>query len=148
MFFNQTEAQRQTHRTIHPTSLNLQVLAGPLCLLRHLCSVNYGGTLYYYSPGRLHERQTEWHKPALFFVGFSGNKLYVVMSEPVPWALCQCLARGPMTGPSDRSHVPTRGTFPARNLCGCGLERGSAPRNSFDRLRTSSSGGGGFLSRS
>ena len=24
------------------------------------------------------------------------------------------------------SRVPTRGTFPARNLCGCGLERGSA----------------------
>ena len=25
------------------------------------------------------------------------------------------------------SRVPTRGTFPARSFCGCGLERGSAP---------------------
>ena len=44
--------------------------------------------------------------------------------------------------------VPTRGTFPDRNLCGCGLERGSAPQDSFDRLRKSSSGGGASLSRS
>ena len=46
------------------------------------------------------------------------------------------------------SRVPTRGTFPARNLCGCGLERGSATQDYFERLRTSSSRGGAFLSRS
>ena len=26
--------------------------------------------------------------------------------------------------------------FPARTFCGCSLERGSAPRDSFERLRT------------
>ena len=50
------------------------------------------------------------------------------------------------------SRVPTRGTFPARRFCGCGLERGSAQdqplRDSFQRLRKSSSRGGTFLSRS
>ena len=35
------------------------------------------------------------------------------------------------------SRVPTRGTFPARKLCGCGLERGSAQD---PPLRTLSSG--------
>ena len=34
--------------------------------------------------------------------------------------------------------VPTRGAFPDRNLCGCGLERGSAPDPPLGTLSTSS----------
>ena len=46
------------------------------------------------------------------------------------------------------SRVPTRSTVPARRFCGCGLQRGSAPQDSFQWLRTSSNRGGTFLSRS